>query len=108
VRNKKTPTGQTEAKTMEYQSNINSNSASTASNGSTSSIASNTAPGSENRKSEAIAFVVGKSIGLTTSTASADYISLYHGNAALLPEHAVTGMRSHGNLRDVIAPPQKE
>ncbi|HEY6849873.1 MAG TPA: hypothetical protein VI320_27175 [Terracidiphilus sp.] len=44
----KTPTGQTEAKTMEYQSN--SNSASTASNGSTSSNASNTAPGSENRK----------------------------------------------------------
>jgi hypothetical protein len=35
---------------------------------------------------EAIAFVVGKSIGLTTSTASADYISLYHGNAALLME----------------------
>jgi N-terminal domain of anti-restriction factor ArdC len=44
----KTPTGQTEAKTMEYQSN--SNSASTASNGPASSIASNTASGSENRK----------------------------------------------------------
>jgi hypothetical protein len=29
---------------------------------------------------------VGKAIGLTTSTASADYISLYHGNAALLTE----------------------
>jgi hypothetical protein len=27
-----------------------------------------------------------KSIGLTTSSASADYISLYHGNAALLME----------------------
>lgn len=37
-------------------------------------------------EAEAIAFVVGKSIGLTTSTASADYISLYHGNAALLTE----------------------
>jgi antirestriction factor ArdC-like protein len=37
-------------------------------------------------EAEAIAFVVGKSIGLTTSTASADYISLYHGNAALLAE----------------------
>jgi hypothetical protein len=37
-------------------------------------------------EAEAIAFVVGKSVGLTTSTASADYISLYHGNAALLAE----------------------
>jgi hypothetical protein len=37
-------------------------------------------------EAEAIAFVVGKSIGLKTSTASADYISLYHGNAALLTE----------------------
>ena len=37
-------------------------------------------------EAEAIAFVVGKSIGLKTSTASADYINLYHGNAALLIE----------------------
>ena len=37
-------------------------------------------------EAEAIAFVVGKSVGLTTSTASADYIGLYHGNAALLTE----------------------
>jgi hypothetical protein len=37
-------------------------------------------------EAEAIAFVVGKSIGLKTSTASADYIALYHGNAALLAE----------------------
>jgi hypothetical protein len=37
-------------------------------------------------EAEAIAFVIGKSIGLTTSTASADYIGLYRGNAALLAE----------------------
>jgi len=37
-------------------------------------------------EAEAIAFVVGKSIGLTTGRASADYIHLYHGNAALLTE----------------------
>jgi hypothetical protein len=37
-------------------------------------------------EAEAIAFVVGKSVGLTTSTSSADYIGLYHGNAALLME----------------------
>ena len=35
---------------------------------------------------EAIAFVVGKTIGLDTGRASADYIHLYHGNAALLTE----------------------
>ena len=38
------------------------------------------------RQAEAIAFVVGKTIGLDTGRASADYIHLYHGNAALLTE----------------------
>jgi hypothetical protein len=37
-------------------------------------------------EAEAIAFVVGKTIGLNTGRASADYIHLYHGNAALLAE----------------------
>jgi N-terminal domain of anti-restriction factor ArdC len=37
-------------------------------------------------EAEAVAFVIGKAVGLTTSTASADYIQLYHGNAALLTE----------------------
>src|SRR5216683_1392945 len=37
-------------------------------------------------EAEAIAFVVGKTIGLTTGRASASYIQLYHGNAALLTE----------------------
>ena len=37
-------------------------------------------------EAEAIAFVVGKAIGLTTASASASYIQLYHGNAALLIE----------------------
>jgi len=37
-------------------------------------------------EAESIAFVVGKAIGLQTGTASADYIQLYHGNAALLAE----------------------
>jgi len=35
---------------------------------------------------EAIAFVVGKAVGLEAGTASADYIALYHGNASLLAE----------------------
>ena len=37
-------------------------------------------------EAEAIAFVVGKTIGLSIGRASADYIQLYHGNAALLTE----------------------
>ena len=37
-------------------------------------------------EAEAIAFVVGNTIGLNNGRASADYIQLYHGNAALLAE----------------------
>jgi hypothetical protein len=37
-------------------------------------------------EAEAIAFVVGTTIGLNTGDASASYIQLYHGNAALLAE----------------------
>jgi hypothetical protein len=37
-------------------------------------------------EAEAIAFVVCKTIGLETGRAAADYIHLYHGNAALLTE----------------------
>jgi antirestriction protein ArdC len=37
-------------------------------------------------EAEAVAFVVGKAVGLTMGSASADYIQLYHGNASLLAE----------------------
>jgi hypothetical protein len=37
-------------------------------------------------EAEAIAFVIGKTVGLETGSASADYIQLYHGNASLLAE----------------------
>jgi hypothetical protein len=37
-------------------------------------------------EAEAIAFIIGKAVGLETGTASADYIQLYHGNASLLVE----------------------
>ena len=37
-------------------------------------------------EAEAIAFVVGTTIGLNSGKNSADYIGLYHGNAALLAE----------------------
>ncbi len=37
-------------------------------------------------EAEAVAFVVGKALGLVTGSASADYIQLYNGNALLLAE----------------------
>jgi len=37
-------------------------------------------------EAEAIAFVIGKAVGLETGTASAEYIQLYHGNASFLAE----------------------
>ena len=37
-------------------------------------------------EAEAVAFVVGKAVGLVTGSASADYIHLYQGNASLLAE----------------------
>jgi hypothetical protein len=37
-------------------------------------------------EAEAVAFVVGKAVGLVTGSASADYIQLYKGNASLLAE----------------------
>jgi hypothetical protein len=37
-------------------------------------------------EAEAVAFVVGKAVGLVNGSASADYINIYHGNASLLAE----------------------
>jgi len=37
-------------------------------------------------EAEAVAFVVGKAVGLVNGNASADYIQLYQGNASLLAE----------------------
>ncbi len=37
-------------------------------------------------EAEAVAFIVGQGAGLELGTSSADYIQLYHGNAALLTE----------------------
>jgi hypothetical protein len=37
-------------------------------------------------EAEAVAFVVGKAVGLVNENASASYIQLYHGNASLLAE----------------------
>ncbi|TCK75903.1 ArdC family protein [Acidipila rosea] len=37
-------------------------------------------------EAEAVAFIVGRAVGLELGTSSADYIQLYHGNAVLLAE----------------------
>jgi len=48
-------------------------------------------------EAEAVAFVVGKAVGLKNESASADYIQLYQGNASLLAE-SLEGIQHTANL----------
>ncbi len=57
-------------------------------------------------EAEAIAFVVGSSIGLTNGHASADYIHLYHGNAALLAESLEVIQKTSALILSAIATEQ--
>jgi len=59
-------------------------------------------------EAEAIAFIVGKAIGLQTSTASADYIQLYHGNAALLAESLEVIQRTSAVILAALEEPSPE
>jgi hypothetical protein len=59
-------------------------------------------------EAEAIAFIVGKAIGLRTSTASADYIQLYHGNAALLAESLEVIQRTSAVILGALEEPSPE
>jgi len=59
-------------------------------------------------EAEAIAFIVGKAIGLQTGTASADYIQLYHGNAALLAESLEVIQRTSAVILAVLEEPSPE
>ena len=45
-----------------------------------------TTPTVRETEAEAVAFIVGQSVGLEMGTASSDYIQMYSGNAALLAE----------------------
>src|ERR1035438_9249254 len=56
-------------------------------------------------EAEAIAFVVGKTIGLDTGRASADYIHLYHGNAALLTESLEVIQRTSALILSALEAP---
>jgi hypothetical protein len=59
-------------------------------------------------EAEAIAFVVGKAIGLKVGTASADYIHLYHGNASLLAESLEVIQQTSGIILAALEPPTAE
>jgi hypothetical protein len=57
-------------------------------------------------EAEAIAFVVGRTIGLNTGRASADYIHLYHGNAALLTESLEVIQKTSAVILSALARPE--
>ena len=59
-------------------------------------------------EAEAVAFVVGKSVGLVTGTASADYIHLYHGNASLLAESLEVIQRTAAVILAALQPTIEE
>ena len=56
-------------------------------------------------EAEAVAFVVGKAVGLETGSASADYIQLYHGNASLLAESLEVVQQTSAVILAALEPP---
>jgi hypothetical protein len=59
-------------------------------------------------EAEAVAFVVGKAVGLLTGNASADYIQLYHGNASLLAESLEVIQQTASVILAALEPPIAE
>jgi hypothetical protein len=59
-------------------------------------------------EAEAIAFVVGKTIGLNTGRASADYIQLYSGNAAFLTESLEVIQKTSAVILSALENPAEE
>ena len=59
-------------------------------------------------EAEAIAFVIGKAVGLETGSASADYIQLYHGNASLLIESLEVIQQTAAVILAALHPPTEE
>ncbi len=58
-------------------------------------------------EAEAVAFVVGKAVGLVTGSASADYIHLYHGNASLLAESLEVIQQTSSVILAALEPPKR-
>ncbi len=59
-------------------------------------------------EAEAVAFVVGKTLGLENGSASADYIHLYHGNASLLAESLEVVQQASAVILAALEPPRTE
>lgn len=59
-------------------------------------------------EAEAVAFVVGKAVGLVTGSASADYIQLYHGNVSLLAESLEVIQQTASVILAALEPPISE
>jgi hypothetical protein len=59
-------------------------------------------------EAEAVAFVVGKAVGLVTGNASADYIQLYHGNASLLAESLEVIQQTSSIILAALEPPMQD
>jgi hypothetical protein len=59
-------------------------------------------------EAEAIAFVVSRTIGLNTGWASADYIQLYNGNAALLTESLEVIKQTASVILTALEPPMHQ
>jgi hypothetical protein len=59
-------------------------------------------------EAEAVAFVVGKAVGLVTGSASADYIQLYHGNVCLLAESLEVIQQTAAAILAALEPPIAE
>jgi hypothetical protein len=59
-------------------------------------------------EAEAVAFVVGKAVGLVNNDASADYIQLYKGNASLLAESLEVIQQTAGVILAALEPPLAE
>jgi len=59
-------------------------------------------------EAEAVAFVVGKAVGLVNDNASASYIQLYHGNASLLAESLEVIQHTARVILAALEPPISE
>jgi len=53
-------------------------------------------------EAEAIAFIISRAVGLDTGSASADYISLYHGSAELLTESLTVIQQASSTILDAL------
>ena len=59
-------------------------------------------------EAEAVAFIVGNTIGLNNGRASADYIHLYHGNASLLAESLEVIQKTSAVILSALETPEPE